>query len=91
VSLQLRILSLGCDENRNVGVGISPNCEKILICQLSFCGVTLHGIGSGEAKVRQCARYEVLHQPSVVNEFLKFRCRCVAVVQHEIGFSPHVD
>ena len=39
--LQLRLLRLRRDKNGNVGVGVFPECEEILIRSLGFGGVAL--------------------------------------------------
>ena len=58
---------------------------------LGFGGVALHGVGAGQSEPGQCAPWKVPHHSPVVDELLKFRCRRVAVVQHEIGFSTQID
>jgi len=40
--LQLRVLRFRSDENRNVGVGIFPKREEILIGRLDSGGVAFH-------------------------------------------------
>jgi hypothetical protein len=45
--LQPRVLRLGFFQDGNVGVGVFPEREEILIRRLGFGGVALHGIGSG--------------------------------------------
>src|SRR5262249_48214344 len=53
--LQLRVLGFGLFQHGNVGVGIFPECEEILIGSTCFCCVALHRIGSADLQVRQCA------------------------------------
>jgi len=43
--LKLRVLSFGGDEDGDVGIGVLPQREEILIGRLGFGGVALHGIG----------------------------------------------
>src|SRR5208337_700521 len=89
--LQFRVLGLGLFQDGDVGVGVFPEREKILIGGAGFGGVALHGVSARQSEAGQCTPRKVRHQSSVVYEFLKFRCRSVAVVQHEIGFSAQIN
>ena len=44
--LQLRVLRLRCDEDRNVRVGVFPKRQEILIRCLGFGRVALHCVGA---------------------------------------------
>jgi hypothetical protein len=74
--LQLRVLSLGLLQDGDVGVGVFPEREEIFVGGLGFGGVTLQSISAGETEAGECATHEVSHQSAVVDELLKFRCRC---------------
>jgi len=50
-SMQLQILRFGFLEDRDIGVGVFPEREKILICRLGFRSVALQHIGAGKLKV----------------------------------------
>jgi len=45
--LQLRVLRLGLLQDGDVGVGVFPERQKILIGRLGSGGVALHGRGAG--------------------------------------------
>jgi len=49
--LQLRELRLGFFQDGDVGVGVFPEGEKVLVGRFRFGGVALHGIGAGEAEM----------------------------------------
>ena len=49
--LQLRVLGLGLLQDGDVGVGVFPEGEEILIGGFGFGDVALHGIGATEVKV----------------------------------------
>ena len=49
--LQLRVFRLGDDEDGNVGVGVFPEGEELLVGCLGFGGVALHGIGVHHAAI----------------------------------------
>ena len=53
--MQLRILGLGLLKDGNVGVGIFPQRQEILICRFGFRGVALQHVGAGETDMDQCA------------------------------------
>jgi hypothetical protein len=52
ILLQLRVFRLGRDEDGNVGVGVFPQREEILISRLGLGGVALHGVGAAETETR---------------------------------------
>jgi len=54
-SFQLGVLGFRSNEDENIGVGIFPEREKILIRRTGFGGVTLHGVGSADLKMRECS------------------------------------
>jgi hypothetical protein len=64
--LQRCVFRLCSDEDRNVGVGIFPQREEILI---GFGGVALHGIGSADLEMRECADGFVGHKSAMVEVF----------------------
>src|SRR5208337_83571 len=88
--LQLRVLCLGLLQDGNVRVGVFPEREEIFVGGFCFGRVALQGVSARQSEASQRAPRKVPHQSSVVNEFLKFCCRSVAVVQHEIGFATQI-
>ena len=89
--LQLRILRLGFFQNRDVGVGVFPEREEILIGSLGFSGVALHGIGSADLEMRECPDGFVEHNSAMVEDFLELGSGFVALMRGQIGFATHVD
>jgi hypothetical protein len=53
-SLQLRVLRLSLLQDRDVGVGVFPEGEEILVGGAGFGGVAGHRVGSAELKMGQC-------------------------------------
>jgi hypothetical protein len=51
--LQLGVLGLGFFQDRDVGVGVFPEGEEILIRRVSASRVVLRGKGAGEAELGQ--------------------------------------
>ena len=58
-SLQLGVLRFRGDEDGDVGVGVFPQREEILIRGSGFGGVALQGVSAGEAEMRERAQREV--------------------------------
>ena len=53
--LQLSVLSFGLLVDGDVGVGVFPEGEEVLICSFCLRGIALHGISAGELQASQCA------------------------------------
>ena len=77
--MQLRVLRFRSDENRNVRVGVFPKREEILIGRLGLGGVALHGIGSADLEMRECADGFVEHNSTMVEDFLELGCGFAAL------------
>jgi hypothetical protein len=45
------VFGFGLEEDRDVGVGVFPRSEEILIGGASFCGVALESAGAGEIQL----------------------------------------
>ena len=73
------VLRFGLLQHGKVGVGVFPDGEEVLIGGAGPGGVALQGVRSRQSEAGQGAPGKVDHQSPVVDEFLKFRCRSVAV------------
>jgi len=51
--LQLCVLRLGLLQDGDVGVGVFPEGEEIIVGGAGFDGVVLHGIGSADLEMRE--------------------------------------
>src|ERR1039457_2554251 len=89
--LQPRVLGFGCLQDGDVGVGVFPEAEEVFIGGERLVLVALHGVSASKTEASKSAPRKVHHHSSVVNELLKFRCRSVAVVQHEIRFPTQIN
>jgi hypothetical protein len=69
---KLRIFCLGRDEDGNVGVGVFPEREEILIRGARLSAVALQRVGAGKSQSHQCAPWKVHHHSAIIDEFLKF-------------------
>jgi hypothetical protein len=69
--LQLRVLCLGLLQDGDVGVGVFPEGEEVLICRLGFGGVALQGVGATDLEMRECSDEFVYYNPTMVENLLK--------------------
>src|ERR1700683_1052218 len=88
--LQLRELRPGFLQYGDVGSGIFPESEEILIGGLGLGGVTREHICAGEAEMRQRAKREVDNDAAVVEELLKLGDCSGAVVCHQLSLASDV-
>ena len=94
--LQLRVLGFGLLVDRDVGIGVFPEGEEILIRGAGFVagdriGLSFERIRARESKASQRSPGEVGDQSVVVDELLELRCRGLAVVPHEIRLAAHIS
>ena len=54
-SLQLRVLCLGFFQDGNIGVGIFPESEEVLVGHARFGGVAFESVGSADLQMRERA------------------------------------
>ena len=47
-SLYFRVFGLGLLEDGDVGVGVFPECEEVLIRGFCFGGIALHGVSASQ-------------------------------------------
>src|SRR5438552_78598 len=89
-SLQLRVLRLGLLQDGDVGIGVFPLAEKILVRALRFGGVACHRVGTSESDMRECPQREIQDDTTMIEEFLELGSGCRAVVCHEMGLAAQV-
>jgi hypothetical protein len=69
--LQLGVFGFCSDEDGDIGVGIFPEREEIVVGGASLRRVALQCIGAGKAEVRDGSRFTRPYQPSTAENFLK--------------------
>src|ERR1035438_9707452 len=89
--LQLRVLCLGLLQDRNVGVGVFPEGEEVLIGGFCFGDVALHGIGSTQLEMSQYADRIPDHYPGVIQNFLEFLGSLSALTRSQIRLTTRID
>jgi hypothetical protein len=89
--LQLRVLGFGSFKDGNVGVGIFPEREEILIRGSGFGGVALQCVGTGETEMAEYADGFIERNAARVEDFLELGYSVVAVVPRQVRFAPNID
>ena len=69
--LQLRVLRLGLLQDGDVGIGVFPEREEILVLDAGLRQVTLDGIGAAEAKMGEGTDGFVEYDTAMVEDFLE--------------------
>ncbi len=57
--LELGVLGFRRDQDGDVGVGVFPEREEIIVGGLRFAGVARESVSTGEAEMGKCAQWEV--------------------------------
>jgi hypothetical protein len=68
--LQFRVLRLGLLQDGDIGVGVFPERQKILVSSTSFCSFARQSIGATE--LQMCQREQRIAYASNRNHPLKF-------------------
>ena len=89
--LQLRILRLGFLQDGNVGVGLTPKLEEIVICATGFYRITAAGEGAGKAQPGQSRERRIQHHAGVVDELLEFYGGFGSITRRKIGIAADVS
>ena len=66
-------LGSGFFQDRNVGIGVFPEVEEVLVFSASLGGVTGHCVTAGHAKVGKRTQRKIDDDAGVVQEFLELR------------------
>ena len=99
-SLQLRVLGFGGFVDGDVGVGVFPEGEEILVGGertdvgsigiRSLRGSRLQGIGASHAQMRQRSRPAVPHDAAVVENLLKLGGGRLALSRRQIRLAANI-
>src|SRR5438552_238370 len=91
ILLQLRVLCLGLLQDEDVGVGVFPEREEVLVCVLCFGCVAVHCVGSSKLKMRERAQREVHHETRTVENLLELSRGVVAPMKQQVRLATQID
>jgi hypothetical protein len=86
-SPQFYVLGLGLLEDGDVGVGVFPQREKILISSLRFRAIASQGIRAAKPKMRECGQRLISDHACMVENFLKLGNSCGTLLGCQISFA----
>src|SRR5271167_3056187 len=87
--LQLRVLGFGFFQDGDVGVGVFPEGEEVLICGAGFDGIARHCVGAGKGEMCQYSNGFIEHSSAMVEDFLELVGGFVALMRRQMGFAAH--
>jgi hypothetical protein len=90
LSLQLGVLRLGLLQDGDVGVGVFPEGEEVLVGGAGLGSVAAHRVGSTELKVCECTQRKVLYHAAMVEQLLELRSRRCAIVRQQVGLTAQI-
>ena len=79
--LKLGVFCFGLRQYWDVGVGIFPEAEEILIVGTGLSGLALQGKGAREADPSKRPKRGIHDDAAVIEKFLKFSGSFIALVQ----------
>ena len=88
---QLSEFHLRLFQNRDIGVGIFPECKEVLIGGACFGRILLDSIGAGEVEMGQSTRCAVLHQAAVVEDLLELGGGRSALAVGQVSLATNVN
>src|SRR5215831_20908496 len=89
--LQLRVFCFGLLQDRDVGIGVFPESEEILIRGAGLGCLSLQSVRTTELEVRKSTDWLVQHNSPMIQDFLKLGRGFTTLVRRKIGFPAHID
>src|SRR5690242_8148121 len=90
-SLQLRVFRLGLLQDGNVGVGVFPQSEEVLVGTATFAQITVDRISTGESQMCEGILRGYGRIVSVINDVPKLACRVSSLLCTQVCLSSDVD
>src|ERR1700722_6334578 len=88
--LQLCVFGFGLLQDGDVGIGVFPKGEEVLVSSFGFCGVARHSVGTAELQVGECPQNVVRYDGAVIDDLLEFGRRLLLIPYLQICFTSHV-
>ena len=89
--LQLGVFSFRFFEDGNIGVGVLPEGEEVLIGAAAFRRITGHRVRARQTEMGQRAGKKIPHDAAVVEHFLKLGSRLAAFVLLQVGLAAKIS
>jgi hypothetical protein len=89
--LQLGVFRLSLVENRDIGIGIFPESEEILVSGLRLDRISRQSERPAELQARQCSDGIAAHDSTMIENSLEVARRFGALVCCQMGLATHID
>src|SRR5271170_86198 len=89
--VQLGLLGFGLTQNGDVGVGISPQGEEVLICGAGFVLIARERLSTPQLQMRKCCNGLIQSNARVIEYLLEFRDRRGPIVRGQVRLSTNVN
>src|ERR1019366_5435664 len=70
--MQLRMLGPRLLQDRDVRVGVFPQCKKILVCAAALGSVFGESVGASQSKMGECSQRKIPHDTWMIENCLEF-------------------
>jgi hypothetical protein len=89
--VEFGVFGLGLDEDGDVGVGVFPECEGILVGAARGSVVAAGGVGTRQANVSERAKGRIQDNATMVENFLEFGCGFPGLARGQESVTTKVD
>src|SRR5215470_1661943 len=87
---QIRVFFFGFDKNGDVGIGVFPKREKILIRCAGLSGLALQRVRAAQRKTRKRSDGLIENDSSMVEDFLEFRRGFTSLMGSQMSLPTHI-
>ena len=88
--MQLRVLRLGLLQNEDVGIGVFPESEEVLIGFARTFLVSTHRFGTSQLQVRERSQRKVQDDAAVIEELLELGGGLLALARLLVRLTAHL-
>jgi hypothetical protein len=89
--LQFGVFSFGFFEDGDVGIGVFPHGEEILVGGAGFDGIVLHGVGASEVQLCHWNLFACRVPPAKIQNLLKLRRGLIRLLQQQMSFPARIE
>ena len=88
--LQFRVLCPGFFQDGDVGVGVLPQIEEVLISSAGWGFVSSERIGTPHLPMCQRTERKIHQATGMIQEFLKLAVRFVPLIETQVGLAAEI-